>query len=160
MIRAAQRRHHRLLRRYGEHATSHAVRVAVEIWNYLNAPRFLRPYQWQRAHVLRPGTVEVSQHEPLAHAVCYPEIITIAGVIASPHWQPQTSGATHPAHTEIHRRLATLAEQHYGFSPPKRHPLTDWSESHRYEQRLRGIRLRRTSTGTTYFETPAQPWSQ
>jgi hypothetical protein len=77
-IRAAQRRHHRLVRRHGPRPASHAVRTAVSTWEYVYRPRHLARRQWERLHILRPGADSVSLHDPLAHAVCYPEIITIA----------------------------------------------------------------------------------
>ncbi|UJW29829.1 hypothetical protein L3Q67_31995 [Saccharothrix sp. AJ9571] len=69
-----------------------------------------------------------------AHAVCYPEIITIASVLASPHWHtvaanPFTENAVY---TEIIRRIRE-GEHPDPFDdtgalwPSSRHPLRYWA---------------------------------
>jgi hypothetical protein len=134
-IRAAQRRHHRLVRRHGHAPTTRAVSTAVATWEYIHQSRRLGRQQWERLHILRPGADRVSLHDPLAHAVCYPEIISIASVLASPHWQTAASdrATTHNAYAEIARCLTVSDEDRYNIFPAGRHPLTCWSEDLRLE---------------------------
>lgn len=105
VIRAAQRRHHRLIRHHGQAAATTAVLTAVHAWQ--RGEDRLGRRQWERIDILRPGTERVSSNDPITHAVCYPDIITIASVLASPFWQ---NTATDPrtettAVAEILRRI-------------------------------------------------------
>jgi hypothetical protein len=141
VIRAAQRRHHRLVRRHGAAATNTAVGTAADTWERGN--RF-GDRQWARLRVLRPGADNVSFRDPVAHAVCYPEIVTIASVLASPHWQAVASDlfTENTVYTEIIRRMCEGKQPGYlddggGIWPTKRHPLRYWAETHQRARRDR-----------------------
>jgi hypothetical protein len=108
---------------------------------------YLGRRQWERLRVLRPGADSVSVNDPVGSAVCYPEIITIAGVLASPHyWQAVAAdyATDRAAFREIVRRLRCSGsgsgsdfEDYSHVWPTRRHPLSDWADSIRYEQRRR-----------------------
>jgi hypothetical protein len=89
VIRAAQRRHHRLVRHHGADAARSAVCAAVDTWERSNGFDQLGFLQWERLRVLRPGANSVSLNDPVAAVVCYPEIITI------PCW-PRPTGRPSP----------------------------------------------------------------
>src|SRR5205814_3606244 len=95
--------------------------------------------QWERIRTLRPGATSISQHDPLAPAVCYPEIIMMAGVLASPYWQDIATQpfADRAAFTEIGRRLRESGEQFGNIWPTKRHPLTYWAEGLQLDKQRR-----------------------
>ncbi|MEV0049471.1 hypothetical protein AB0H34_03120 [Saccharopolyspora shandongensis] len=143
--RAAQRSHQRLVRRYGEKAAEDAVHTARAVWDRANQIHFLGRYEWKLLEIIRPGACEVSTRDPLAHAIRYPSIVTIAGVLASPHWQQKASFLSTQCEVfdEIGRRIG---RDDYGWQPPKRHPLTYWADELEH-QRIRVERERyRSST--------------
>lgn len=107
-VMAAQRRLDRLHRRHGSRAVGYAVSTAVAFWDRQDRiRRHLTTRQRARVERLRPGTERLNATDPLAHIACFPEIITVAGVLASPYWH--TPDYSHPlsqaATTEIQRRL-------------------------------------------------------
>ncbi|RKT88110.1 TniQ protein [Saccharopolyspora antimicrobica] len=136
-VRAAQRCHQRLVRRYGEKAAEYAVRTAREVWDRANQTHFLGRHEWKLLEIFRPGAREVSTRDPLAHAIRYPSIVTIAGVLASPHWQQKASfwDTKQQAFDEIGRRIG---QRDYGWHPWKRHPLTYWAEELEHERTRAG----------------------
>lgn len=107
VIRSSQRRHHRLVHRHGESNTNEAVSTAREIWDRMNQIQYLAMHEWEWLRVFRPGTTRVNHHDPLAEAIRYPAIITIASVLVSPHWRNMASQweTERTAFTEIARRL-------------------------------------------------------
>jgi hypothetical protein len=128
MIRAAQRRHHRLIHRHGAQATGRAMRSAVAAWDRMHHYRSLGRHDWERIGILRPGADTVGQNDPLAHAVRYPEIVIIAGVLASPEWQTTAAARREAAFAEIARRVALDG---YSWQPHARHPLSHWANDNR-----------------------------
>lgn len=138
IIRTAQRRHNRLVRRYGREAAGHAASTAREIWDRVNRFEFFGHVEWARLQIVRPGARQVSSTDPLVQAIRYPEIITVAGVLASPLWQQVACDrlTRQQAFDEVGRRLGRAD---YDWHPPKRHPLTYWAEGVE-EQRRRGAR--------------------
>jgi hypothetical protein len=54
IIRAAQRRHNRLVRRHGREATGHAASTAREIWDRVNRFEFFGHVEWARLQIVRP----------------------------------------------------------------------------------------------------------
>lgn len=128
MIRAAQRRHHRLIHRHGAQATGRAMRSAVAAWDRMHHYRPLGPHDWERIGILRPGADTVGHNDPLAHAVRYPEIVIIAGVLASPEWHATATARREAAFAEIARRVALDG---YSWQPNARHPLSHWANDHR-----------------------------
>jgi hypothetical protein len=164
IIRSAQRRHQRLVRRYGETATFDAVRTAREIWDRNNQPRFLSYREWDWLRVFRPGADEVSLHDPLAHAIRYPTIVTIAGVLASPVWQAAASdwATRHDPFDEVGRRVSQLISdddfpRNHRWRPPKRHPLTYWAEGLQ-EQRRRAEREANSPSARIRFTRTDSSW--
>lgn len=137
IIRAAQRRHHRLLHRHGPEATGVAMRSAVAAWERMHHYRSLGPHDWERIRILRPGTEVIGKNDPLAHVVRYPEIVVIAGVLASPQWQATAIDQRDVAFAEIARRVALDG---YSWQPQVRHPLSYWVASAREACRSVGAR--------------------
>lgn len=94
----------------------------------MNRPDTLGVQDWARLHLLRPGTHSISLSNPLAHAVRYPEIVTIASVLGSPTWQ-QLAASRHTEQKtfdEIGRRVGL--GQSYDWEPRSiRHPLLNWA---------------------------------
>jgi hypothetical protein len=128
IIRMAQRRHHRLIHQHGVEATGHAMRSAVDAWDQMHHYRSLGPHDWERIRILRPGTDTIAEGNPLAQAVRYPEIVIIAGVLASPQWQAMATARREAAFAEIARRVALDG---YSWQPQARHPLTYWANRQR-----------------------------
>lgn len=57
---------------------------AVDAWDRMHHYGSFGRHDWARIRILRPGTDTISERDPLAQAVRYPEIVIIAGVLASP----------------------------------------------------------------------------
>jgi hypothetical protein len=72
----------------------------------------------------------------VAFAVCYPEIVMMAGVLASPYWQAIAAEplAGRAAFTEINRRLRESGERIGNIWPTKRHSLTYWADGLRLDK--------------------------
>lgn len=134
-IRAAQRRHHRLVHCHGESNTNEAVSTAREIWDRMNQIQYLARHEWEWLRVFRPGATRVSHHDPLAEAIRYPAIITIASVLVSPHWRNVASDweTERSAFTEIARRLELYDYKRWG--PSTRHPLSYWASGLQQDRR-------------------------
>jgi hypothetical protein len=111
----------------------------TDTWERSNSSDGLGMTQWERIRVLRPGATSISQHDPVASAVCYPEIVMMAGVLASPYWQAVATEpfADRTAYTEINRRLRDSGERFGNVWPTKRHPLTYWADGLRLEKQRR-----------------------
>ncbi|WP_236239982.1 hypothetical protein [Streptomyces sp. CC228A] len=95
----AQRRHLRLLSRRGWAATYDAVLTASSfcghIWDTVRPPEDPRhvAYTWDaRARVLVPDGDESAAFYAYSTSAVYPEAVSLAVIIASPHWRRLASG--------------------------------------------------------------------
>lgn len=131
-----QRRHYRLLHRHG---TDHG-RIAI-YWAGGIVERWTQRGDWA-AHRQRRLAAHRAAHptspEPNASLLAmanYPEIVTLAGVLASPHWSAIAGSNDKrdrlPFELEVARRLGI---PRIGFLPTD--PLVDWQEGEAHVRRL------------------------
>ncbi|WP_019889405.1 TniQ family protein [Streptomyces purpureus] len=115
-IIGAQRKHLRILRQHGWAATYDALLTAFtfcgHIWTGKEPPE--NPHHvwhtWdERAHVLiPPETVKKSYSTSRLFAAVYPEAVSVAALLASPHWRRLASGTATERETfygEISKRI-------------------------------------------------------
>jgi hypothetical protein len=133
---AAQRRHHRLLRRHGTETARSALYWATKIvegWT----ERGERGEHRERRLVRLPGSgVFPEPDRSVLRMVNYPEVVTLADLLAGESWRPIAS-ADHrrdrlPFDREVARRL-NLAPS--GFAPDD--PLVSWQEAEALDRRRR-----------------------
>ncbi|MGO4649334.1 TniQ family protein [Nocardia sp. 2YAB30] len=135
-IVAAQRRHLRLVRRYGWRAVFDAVLTAFAIcahrWNQQDPTigTGLNQATWNlRLMILIPqGTENRTFSASRLFAPIYPETIDLAGVIAAPHWRAMASGNDTELDrflTEVRHRIRDTEYEPQG----ENDPLAHWIET-------------------------------
>ncbi len=94
----AQARHRRLIREHGRGIVHTAYCTALEIWETLTyRGRGLRGAITRDMHL--PGWFghqdwPADPRDPVHRAATYPEVITLTGLLASPHWRPFAMSAS------------------------------------------------------------------
>lgn len=128
---------HRLLRNHGSAAVTQALRTAVDVRDHAHHHGILTSHERNWLTTIRPAADHISSQDPLAHAICYPAIVTIASVLASPTWQAAAShrSTAQDAFDEIGRRIRRTVGADYEWQPWKRHPLTHWAENQQHQRR-------------------------
>jgi hypothetical protein len=109
----AQVRHRRLIREHGHGIVHTAYHTAREIWEILTYRGWGLPAAVTRDMHL-PGWFghhdwAGDPRDPVHRAATYPEVITLTGLLASPHWRPFAMSASAADHdrfrAEFQRRL-------------------------------------------------------
>jgi hypothetical protein len=123
----AQRRHHRLLRRHGTDPARIAVYWATKIVDGWTARGTWREHRESRLARLPHGTDPQQPDGSVLHMVNYPEVVTLADLLASERWRTIASANYRrdrwPFDREVARRLDLVV---IGFAPED--PLVSWEE--------------------------------
>jgi TniQ/Domain of unknown function (DUF5655) len=142
---AAARRYRRLTRRLGDFRVESAYPVALHITLRWAERADFGQHRDRRLRVLGidPDRFRLAAHLPAMRAAVYPDTVTLAGLLASPHWLGVAASLDHGDHqrfyAEVARRLRLPdyqpttgwdplarwvdrdAPQHFREAPPPRH---------------------------------------
>ncbi|MFF3642052.1 hypothetical protein [Streptomyces sp. NPDC002564] len=142
----AQRRHLRLLQRAGWAVTYDAVLTAIlmcgQLWSRPSKEPSGAWYEWvRRANILiPPGTSESSFSTARLCAAVYPEAISLATRLASPHWRLQAQG-TWTDRTQFDMEIAQLLA-HPTYERDRLHdPISHWADANSRRPPVAPIRL-------------------
>jgi hypothetical protein len=123
-VLAAQRCHHRLVNRHGQHAVAYALRTAQGCIDYWTEHRSIHGIQGERLDILlSPGWKSVSYEEPAYLASYHPELIAITATLVSQPWRAMAAGPQ----TRDAFLSELIRQQHgIGYRRRRRDPLDDW----------------------------------
>jgi hypothetical protein len=137
-ITQAQRRHHRLIRQHSWKPVAQAMNDASRIcWSWWDSRRFTKNVT--RRRTLVKGPAWAGNRQTLTWAACaYPDLIALADLLVSPHWQSLPfTGTTADLNRFIHEVRTRVAPGYQLESIASADPLLLWIEEQRHHRRLR-----------------------
>ncbi|MGW1223941.1 hypothetical protein [Streptomyces sp. ms115] len=141
----AQRRHLRIVQRYGWAVTYDAVLTGIlicgQLWSLPENENGEAWHEWiRRSNILiPPGTAEATFSVARLCAAVYPEAVALASLFASPHWRrraERTALDRHLFNAEIAKRL-----RHPGYGQHENDPISHWANMTAKRPPLTPIRI-------------------
>lgn len=146
-VLAAQRRHHRLVRRHGQLAVTYALRQAQACFDYWTEHTLVQGVQGARLDlILSPNWERVSLDDPAHLASYYPELVALTATLTSPHWRAMAANP-HTRSTffaEVRRQAGELC-----YRRARTDPLDDWIAELVHPRFSTGIRFTEPAARTT-----------
>jgi hypothetical protein len=131
-ILQAQRRHHRLARRYGRQAAIEALAEAAHITALWARHGLHRDRRTPLIHALRdrvPLTGKLPSGDPVTPVVTYPETVDLARVLAMPRWRNPAAAVAGDLR-QFQHDVSSYAGIRYHPEDSRYDPLSRWFQKH------------------------------